>query len=416
MPRGGGVGGPRRYAGAVDFHSSVQIGPHTVDREHRPLVIAEMSGNHNGAARPRAGHRRRGRRAPARTRSRSRPTRADTITIDADTPRVPDRGRPRPVGRAQPLPALQRGAHAVGLARADLRAGPRARAAPLLHARSTRPPSSCWRSWTSPVYKIASAEIVDLPLIRAIAGTGKPMIISTGMATLGEIDAAVERGPRRRLHRDRRCSPARRPTRPRREHAQPAPIPVLPQAFGVPVGLSDHTLGIGVAVAAVALGAVPDREARDPDPGRRRRRLGLLARAGRARRRWSPRRSGPGRRVGTARIGPTPRPSGRGCGSAARSTSSQDVRAGDPVTERERPLDPTRRRPGAGRDEHRPGPHVHPGRRTGHPADLGPDLIRRTRRSATRRVRRAGRDDRRASSASRHRALALACRGWWPLA
>ncbi|WP_318247163.1 pseudaminic acid synthase [Microbacterium commune] len=105
------------------------------------------------------------------------------------------------------------------------------------------------------LYKTASAEIVDLPLMREIARTGKPMIVSTGMATLSEIDAAVT------AIRDAGCSrlvllacTAAYPAVP--EEARLGNIAVLREAFDVPVGLSDHTLGIGVAVAAAALGAV----------------------------------------------------------------------------------------------------------------------------------------------------------------
>jgi N-acetylneuraminate synthase len=101
---------------------------------------------------------------------------------------------------------------------------------------------------------VASFELVDLPLIERIARTGKPMILSTGMATLSEIAEAVE-AARRAGAADialLKCS-----------SAYPAPaeeinlrtIPHLSDAFGVPVGLSDHTLGIAVPVAAVALGA-----------------------------------------------------------------------------------------------------------------------------------------------------------------
>jgi len=110
-------------------------------------------------------------------------------------------------------------------------------------------------SLDAPVYKIASAEIVDLPLIREVASTGKPMIISSGMATLGEIDAALTAA------RDGGCSQmvllactASYPAAP--EDARLLSIPTLQEAFGIPIGLSDHTEGIGVSVAAVALGAV----------------------------------------------------------------------------------------------------------------------------------------------------------------
>lgn len=105
------------------------------------------------------------------------------------------------------------------------------------------------------LYKTASAEIVDLPLLREIARTGKPVIMSTGMATLAEIDAAVE------AMRGAGCSElvllactAAYPAQP--EEARLGNIQVLRDAFDLPVGLSDHTLGIGVPVAAAALGAV----------------------------------------------------------------------------------------------------------------------------------------------------------------
>lgn len=104
-----------------------------------------------------------------------------------------------------------------------------------------------------PAYKIASFEVIDLPLIRRVASTGKPLILSTGMANLGEISAAVETALEAGasslalLH----CV-----------SGYPTPIadsnlrtlPHLAQTFGVAAGLSDHTPGTAAAVASVALG------------------------------------------------------------------------------------------------------------------------------------------------------------------
>jgi pseudaminic acid synthase len=105
-----------------------------------------------------------------------------------------------------------------------------------------------------PVYKVASFELVDLPLLRKIAQTGRSIILSTGMATLAEIDEAVRTireagGEQLALLK---CTSAY-PAPP--EEMNLRTIPHLAEAFGVPTGLSDHTLGIAVPVAAVALGA-----------------------------------------------------------------------------------------------------------------------------------------------------------------
>ncbi|MDE1947014.1 MAG: pseudaminic acid synthase [Burkholderiales bacterium] len=105
-----------------------------------------------------------------------------------------------------------------------------------------------------PAYKIASFENTDLPLIRKVAATGKPMIVSTGMASIAEIDEAV------RTARDAGCRDivllkctSTYPATPENTHIRT--IPNLRETFGCEVGLSDHTMGLGVAVASVALGA-----------------------------------------------------------------------------------------------------------------------------------------------------------------
>ena len=105
-----------------------------------------------------------------------------------------------------------------------------------------------------PAHKVASFELVDIPLIQQMARTGKPLIISTGMATVEEIEEALLSA---------RAAGATQIALLKCTSAYPAPaeemnlrtIPEMARRFGVPVGLSDHTMGIAVPVAAVALGA-----------------------------------------------------------------------------------------------------------------------------------------------------------------
>jgi N-acetylneuraminate synthase len=105
-----------------------------------------------------------------------------------------------------------------------------------------------------PCYKIASCENIDLPLIRRVAATGKPLIISTGMASVAELDEAVNAA------RDAGCKDlallkcsTTYPASP--ENTNAMTIPHMRKLFGCEVGLSDHSMGIGVAVASVALGS-----------------------------------------------------------------------------------------------------------------------------------------------------------------
>ncbi|HEY3902197.1 MAG TPA: pseudaminic acid synthase [Chthoniobacter sp.] len=105
-----------------------------------------------------------------------------------------------------------------------------------------------------PAYKIASFEMIDVPLIRRVAATGRPMIISTGMATLSEIEEAVDtaRGAGATQIALLKCTSGY-PAEP--EEMNLRTIPHLAQAFGVVAGLSDHTLSPAIAIAAVTLGA-----------------------------------------------------------------------------------------------------------------------------------------------------------------
>jgi len=109
-------------------------------------------------------------------------------------------------------------------------------------------------SINAPAYKIASFENVDIPLIRYVAKTGKPLIISTGMATVSEIESAVDAalGAGCEQLTILKCTSSY-PTPV--EAANLNTLPHMKQLFPCHVGLSDHTLGIGSAVAATALGA-----------------------------------------------------------------------------------------------------------------------------------------------------------------
>ena len=105
-----------------------------------------------------------------------------------------------------------------------------------------------------PCYKIASFENTDLPLIRRVAATGKPLIISTGMASIAELDETVK-AAREAGCKDLillKCT-STYPATP--ENTNILTIPHLRELFGCEVGLSDHTMGIGVSVASVAVGA-----------------------------------------------------------------------------------------------------------------------------------------------------------------
>lgn len=105
-----------------------------------------------------------------------------------------------------------------------------------------------------PAYKIASFELTDLPLIRRVAATGKPVILSTGMATLSEIEEAVAAARSAGVTGLAllKCTSAY-PSPP--DEMNLLTIPHLSQAYDVPVGISDHTLTVSVPVTAVTLGA-----------------------------------------------------------------------------------------------------------------------------------------------------------------
>ena len=232
--------------------ASLDVGGVPVGPGHPPFIIAEMSGNHDGSLDKALDIVRMAADAGAHAVKLQTYT-ADTITIDVDTPDF-RLSSDHPLWGSRRLYDLYDEAHTpwewhepvFELAR-DLG---------ILAFSSPFDPTAVQflADLDVPAYKIASSEIVDLPLIRSAAAVGKPMVISTGMASLGEVAAAVEAA--RSVGNDQivlLSATVSYPADPSASNLRG--LPVLASAFEVPVGLSDHTLGIGAAVASVAFGA-----------------------------------------------------------------------------------------------------------------------------------------------------------------
>lgn len=219
------------------------IGP-----DHAPYLIAELSGNHNGEL---------GRalalidaaKAAGADAVKLQTYTADTITIDHDGPGFRLEGG---LWRGRTLHDLYREAHTPWDWHEPLFAHARSLGLTIFSSPFDATAVDLLERLDAPAFKIASFELNDLPLIRRAARSGKPLIMSTGLATLGEIAEAVEAAgdvPLVLLH----CVSGY-PTPP--EDCNLRTIPHLAEAFGVAAGLSDHTHGTAVPVAATALGAV----------------------------------------------------------------------------------------------------------------------------------------------------------------
>jgi pseudaminic acid synthase len=230
----------------------MQIGGRPIGRGARPFVIAEMSGNHNQSleralaivdAAADAG-------ADALKLQTYSP---DTMTIDLDE-REFHIGDPASPWSGTSLYRLYGEACTPWDWHAPLFERARARGLVAFSSPFDASAVAFLESLDVPCYKIASFENTDLPLIRCVAATGKPVIISTGMASQAELEetvtAAREAGCRELVLL--KCT-STYPASP--EHSNLATIPDLRARFGCEVGLSDHTMGTEVAVAAVALGA-----------------------------------------------------------------------------------------------------------------------------------------------------------------
>jgi pseudaminic acid synthase len=231
---------------------TINFGKVPVGPDHQPFIIAEMSGNHNGDLERALDIV----RALAETGVQALKLQtytADTITLNVDTPafRLPADHKLWPNAR---LHDLYEEAHTPWEWHEPIFALARELGMEAFSSPFDPTAIDFLEKLDVPAYKVASNEIGDLPLVRGMAETGKPVIISTGSATLIDIDAAVraarETGNEQLIVLS--CTAS-----------YPAPadqsnlrgIPVLRDALNLQIGLSDHTMGIGAAIAAVALGA-----------------------------------------------------------------------------------------------------------------------------------------------------------------
>ncbi len=223
-----------------------------VGRDHPPFIIAEMSGNHNqslerafqivDAAAEAGAH-----AVKLQTYT------ADTMTLDLEEGEffISDPGS---LWAGKSLYKLYEEAHTPWDWQEAIFKRAEERGLICLSTPFDNTAVEFLEALNAPCYKIASFENTDIQLVRRVAATGKPMIISTGMATVAELDETV------RAAREAGCNEiillqctSTYPATP--ENSNIATIPHLRELFGTEVGLSDHTMGVGVSVASVALGA-----------------------------------------------------------------------------------------------------------------------------------------------------------------
>lgn len=229
-----------------------EIGGRMVGPDHAPFVIAEMSGNHNQSLDRAMAIVEAVAKAGAHALKLQTYT-ADTMTLDVDQGEfhIDD---PNSLWQGTSLYKLYQQAHTPWEWHAPLFA--RAKELGMIGFSTPFDETAVGflESLEVPCYKIASFENTDIALIRRVAATGKPLIISTGMASVSDLDETV-RTAREAGCRDLillKCT-STYPATP--ENTNLRTIPHLRQLFDCEVGLSDHTMGIGAAVAGVALGA-----------------------------------------------------------------------------------------------------------------------------------------------------------------
>jgi N-acetylneuraminate synthase len=231
-------------------NDTLKIGDREIGPGHPPFIVAEMSGNHNGDI---------GRaialidaaKASGADAVKLQTYTADTITLDVDGPGFRVEGG---LWDGRRLYDLYLEAHTPWAWHEALFRRARDIGIQIFSSPFDFTAVDLLESLDAPAYKIASFELVDIPLIRRCAQTGKPLVMSTGLATEDEIGDAVAAA---------RDAGARDVILLHCTSAYPAPfssmnlltLPHLAATFGVQAGLSDHTMGTAASVAAVALGA-----------------------------------------------------------------------------------------------------------------------------------------------------------------
>ena len=231
---------------------NINIGGRVIGLQHPPFVIAEMSGNHNQSLERALEIV----EAAAKTGSHALKIQTytpDTMTLDLDE-REFHISDPKSLWAGTSLYKLYGEAYAPWEWHKPI--FDRARELGIIAFSTPFDDTAVdfLESLDVPCYKIASFENTDLPLIRRVAATGKPLIISTGMASVAELDETV-RAAREAGCKDLillKCTSTYPATA---ENTNILTIPHLRELFGCEVGLSDHTMGVGVSVASVALGA-----------------------------------------------------------------------------------------------------------------------------------------------------------------
>lgn len=232
--------------------NAIQINNYLIGAQHRPLIIAEMSGNHNHSLERALAIVEAAAKAKVQALKLQTYT-ADTMTIDKDDGEffIDD---PNNLWQGTSLYKLYQQAYTPWEWHKPI--FDRCRELGIIGFSTPFDESAVdfLETLNVPCYKIASFENTDLPLIKKVAATGKPLFLSTGMATLAELDETV-RAVREAGCKDLvllKCT-STYPADP--QNSNLLTIPHLRDLFSCQVGLSDHSFGIGVATASVALGA-----------------------------------------------------------------------------------------------------------------------------------------------------------------